>query len=80
MLSWLVPTMLCIVRAFLSLAGYYRGFIRGYGAIASPLTKLLKKDGFHWTSEANDVFWALQHTLTSAPVLQLLAFVREFII
>jgi hypothetical protein len=32
------------VRAFLSLAGYYRRFIKDFGAIAKPLTKLLRKE------------------------------------
>ncbi len=32
------------VRAFIDLAGYYRPFIKNLAAIASPLTKFLKKD------------------------------------
>jgi hypothetical protein len=68
------------VHAFLGLAGYYRRFIRDYGAIATPLTALLRKDSFRWSSEANDAFWALQLALTTTPVLQLPDFKCNFIV
>jgi hypothetical protein len=68
------------VRAFLGLIGYYRQFIQGYGAIATPLTALLKKDAFRWSPEAEGAFRALQQALTMAPVLQLPAFDEALII
>lgn len=69
MLAWPVPTTVRAVRAFLGLVGCYRRFIRDYGAIAAPLTKLLRKEGFRWSPEAEAAFRALQQALTSAPVL-----------
>jgi hypothetical protein len=68
-LSWPPPTTVWAVRAFLGLAGYYRRFIKDYGAIATPLTQLLRKDSFRWSAEA--AFRALQRALTTALVLRL---------
>jgi hypothetical protein len=79
-LTWPVPTSIRTVRAFLGLAGYYRRFIWDYGAIATPLTKLLREDGFQWSPEADAGFRALQQALTTAPVLRLPDFDREFIV
>jgi len=67
------------VRGFLGLAGYYRRFIRDFGTIAAPLTALLK-EGFRWNEEAARAFQTLQRALTTAPVLQLTAFDRDFIV
>ncbi|GBG72073.1 hypothetical protein CBR_g11007 [Chara braunii] len=38
------PTSLTQVRAFSGLASYYRRFVKGFAAIARPLTNLLRKD------------------------------------
>jgi hypothetical protein len=68
-LSWPPPTTVRVVRAFLGLAGYYRCFIKDYGATATPLTQLLRKDSFCWSAEAEAAFQALQRALTMALVL-----------
>jgi hypothetical protein len=34
------------VHVFLGLAGYYRKFIKTFGAIVTPLTAHLRKEGF----------------------------------
>ncbi|WVZ49383.1 hypothetical protein U9M48_000750 [Paspalum notatum var. saurae] len=79
-LSWPVPRTVRAVRGFLGLAGYYRRFIKDYGATAAPLTKLLRTEGFRWTPETETAFMNLRKALTQAPVLQLPDFQRPFIV
>jgi hypothetical protein len=78
--SWPQPRSARGLRGFLGLAGYYRRFIKDFGAIAAPLTQLLKKDAFLWTDEATTAFTALKEALTTAPVLHLLDFTTYFIV
>jgi hypothetical protein len=79
-LDWPVPQTVRAVRAFLGLAVYYRRFIKEYSVITTPLTALLTKGGFRWTTESESAFRRLQHALTEAPVLQLPDFDTPFII
>ncbi|GBG67721.1 hypothetical protein CBR_g849 [Chara braunii] len=65
-----VPTTITQVRAFLGLASYYRRFIKGFAAIAEPLTNLLRKDQpLIWTAECDQAFSKLKTALISASVL-----------
>lgn len=57
--EWPVPKTVRAIREFLGLACYYRKFIQGFGAIVEPLTKLLRKEAFHWTGAATNVFKVL---------------------
>jgi hypothetical protein len=79
-LEWPRLWSVCDVRGFLGLAGYYRCFIRDYGAIAEPLTRLLCKAGFKWSNEAEEAFHKLWLALTTALVLQLPDFDRVFVV
>lgn len=59
------------LRSFLGLAGYYRRFIKGYGGIAAPMTRMLKKDGFQWNEKAKIAFHQLKETVAQPLVLAL---------
>lgn len=79
-LAWPQPKSVRAVRGFLGLASYYRRFIKNYGTIAGPLTKLMRKDAFFWSEEATAAFRALQSALTTASVMQLPDFGRPFVV
>jgi hypothetical protein len=78
--AWPTPHSPRALRGFLALAGYYRKFIRDFGLIASPLTRLLRRNAFAWDDEATAAFEALKGVLTMGPVLQMLDFSRPFIV
>ena len=64
------------IRAFLSLIGHYRQFIKGFAWIAQPLNEHLAGEGAsrksEWISlseEALEAFWALKQACMNSPVL-----------
>jgi hypothetical protein len=69
MMDWPIPKTLNNIKGFLSLIGYYRKFVRHYGRIETPLTKLTKKDAFSWTQEATKAFEQLKEVMCKAPIL-----------
>lgn len=79
--TWPTPVDAKQLRSFLGLLGYYRKFIKNYGAISRPLTDLLKKHTlFHWNKDLQNSFDALKQALVSAPVLALPDFSKGFTI
>jgi RNase H-like domain found in reverse transcriptase/Reverse transcriptase (RNA-dependent DNA polymerase)/Integrase zinc binding domain len=68
--TWPIPTNISELRSFLGLASYYRKFVKGFSAIAAPLTQLLHKDkAYHWENEQQSALDQLKQCLISAPVL-----------
>ena len=55
----------------MGLANFYRRFVKGFAAIAKPMTDLTKKDrDFTWSNDEEAAFQKLKEALTSAPILQ----------
>lgn len=78
--NWAKPKTLMGLRGFLSLAGYYRKFVRNVGIIAKPLTNMLKIGSFEWIDESDAAFEALKLALVTTLVLALPDFSKEFVI
>ena len=55
--NWPKPLTPTIIRKFMGLAGYYRGFVEGFSSIASLLIALTKnKAKFDWTDTCQKSF------------------------
>ena len=78
--AWPQPRTIRALRGFLGLTRYYQKFIASYGAVASPLTALLKKEAFSWSKDAERAFLDLKRALMPAPLLQLLDFSQKFVV
>jgi hypothetical protein len=75
------------LRSFLGATGQFRKFIKGYGIIARPLTKLLTdeatpawKNGTAWKDEHTSAFEALKDAVTSDLVLKHPDFTKPFLL
>jgi hypothetical protein len=69
------------IMRFLGLVGFYRAYIVGFSRIASPLSKLLKKDQrFLWGTEQQEAFPSLCSALTADTCMALLDMSNPFTI
>lgn len=60
------------VRQFVGLTSYFRKFVKGFAALAKPLTKLTKLNApFEWGAEQEEAFQKLKGILVQRPVLAL---------
>ncbi|XP_071713176.1 uncharacterized protein [Rutidosis leptorrhynchoides] len=80
-MKWEPPKTPKEVRSFIGLAGYYRRFIHDFSKIATPLTKLKRKNSkFDWGPEQEESFLTLRQKLSSAPILTLPEGTYEFVV
>ena len=71
-MNWERPKTPTEVRSFMGLAGYYRRFVQDFSKIATPLTKLTRKnEKFEWNDKWEASFQELRQRLVTAPVLAL---------
>lgn len=77
-LEWPKPNTVKELRGFIGLTGYYRKFVPGFGKICQPLYNMTKKEGFVWTTEAENAFQKLKNTMISSQVLALPNFALPF--
>lgn len=69
--EWKEPCTVKGVQSFLGFCNFYRRFIRDYGTIARPLTRLTRQDiPFIFDSDCSEAFQELKERLLSAPILR----------
>jgi len=70
--EWERPTNVREIRSFLSLASYYRKFIKGFFALSGSLTALTRKNAeYEWSEKFEASFQELKQRLMAALVLTL---------
>jgi RNase H-like domain found in reverse transcriptase/Reverse transcriptase (RNA-dependent DNA polymerase)/Integrase zinc binding domain/Chromo (CHRromatin Organisation MOdifier) domain/gag-polyprotein putative aspartyl protease len=79
--DWPKPENVKELMSFLGLCNYYRRFVKGYSAIATPMTNLMRADKtFEWSAEVDHAFNTLKESMSSAPVLAIPDPEKEFIV
>ena len=80
-IEWPRPKGVHDVRSFLGLASYYRRFVRGFSEMARPLTQLTRAGvEWEWSTAQHQAFNRLKLALTTAPVLKLPDFGKQFVV
>ena len=80
-IEWPRPKGVHDVRSFLGLASYYRRFVRGFSEMARPLTQLTRAGvDWEWSTAQHQAFNRLKLALTTAPVLKLPDFGKQFVV
>ena len=69
--EWKTPTNTKEVEQFLGFVNYHRNFIKGYSALAKPLSILTGKKPFKWGMEQQEAYETLKNALQTTPVLTL---------
>ena len=55
------PKNVADIQSFMSLAGYYRRFLKDFSKIAKSLTSLMRKENrFVWSAECEEAFQTLK--------------------
>ena len=76
-----IPPNVKELKSTLGLFGYYRKYIKNFGAIAHPLTELTKKETiFVWGPEQSKAFEILREKLMSTPILGHPDLTEEYIV
>jgi hypothetical protein len=74
-----VPKTIKDVRSFVSLASYYRKFVKNFAQITKPLTQLLEKGKeFSWSMDCQHAFDTISEKLGRETRLQLPDFTKPF--
>jgi hypothetical protein len=69
------------IKSFVSMAGFYRKFLKGFADICKPLTDLLKNNvTFKWDKEQDNAFQALKDKIAEKVVLKFPDLNKEFIL
>ena len=69
-MSWERSKSVFEIRSFLGLTWYYKRFIEDFSRLATPMTRLTRKEvKFDWDDRCEEAFQELKRRLTSTPVL-----------
>ena len=67
-MSWERPKLVFEIHSLLRLAGYYKRFIRDFSKIATPMTRLTRKEvKFEWDDRCEEAFQELKRSLLQLP-------------